>query len=259
MKKTRFSPRPHHIPFVVFALAAIIMSAGLVVTLLQKTAPATTGNIYLASKTAAAKTGEDVSFVVRISPGTTIDTVTATASYDSNVLTFKKATYADSPFSSQIPATQKGNTLTVQAAKLGGKGIKDDSYIATLVFTAKKQGTVNLKLIDGNAALAGVATHPTIDGKVVETPPSTVTASGSGSQSGGNSPATTSPAIFRPAQALLSAVGLSTTTAARVAPWLTGLVICIVLAAVTLVVLLIYRHRRNNKKESSHVIQPPSN
>ena len=240
--KTIPIPKPHHIPFIVIALAMLVLSVGLVLTLLQKRAPATTGDIYLEKTKVAAKEGEEVRFVAMINPGAPIDTVTTTARFDEANLKYQKTEYTQSPFASQIPATMAGNQITVQSAKLGGNTVNASSLIATLVFTALKSGTHTIDLMYGNAARAGVATHPTIMGKVVEDPLLT----NKSQTSGKGALEESSPLTFAaaPLVGMLKSAGVSSDAAKRVAPWLFGLGVCIILAGITGTILYVRRKHK---------------
>lgn len=235
----------------ILGIIAIVLAAGLVLTLLQKTAPANTGNIYVTQASVSASQGAEVRYTLRITPGAAIDTITASAAYDSNDLTFKKAEYTDTPFSSQIPATDKNNVVTVQAAKLGGQTIQTDSFIATLVFTASKSGNHSIDLTDGNAARAGVATHPTVMGKVIEVTPTRAT---DNTVTSAADTATTPLATFSaPATALLKTLGVSSKTAEKAAPWVMGLITCLLLGVISLIVVLRIRAKKHPK--TSNVAQ----
>lgn len=267
MKNRRLIPpvAPHHIPLIVVALAAVVLSVGLVLTLMQQKAPASSGNIYLAQASVAAEKDAEVRFDVRITPGAHIDTVTATAKYDPSKLTFTSASYTDSPFGSQIPAVNQDGRVTVQAAKLGGQTVESDAFVATLVFTALTAGTQTVELTDGNAARAGTATNPTVSGKTVTRPASQSTGSASG-QSGtdGQEAADDTQddsiigAASQPVAALLSAVGVSPQTAQRAAPWVGGLLLCIIVVAVVVTMRTVRRKKGNKQKETPHGQAPIS-
>lgn len=227
------------------AIVAVVVAVGL-----QQPLPAKTGDIYLTEKSATVKKDGDVSFTLRITPGTAIDTVTATLSYDKSLLQYVKATYTDSPFGSQIPAAARDDSVTIQAAKLGGQTVDSDAFIATISFKGLKDGTARPTLTAGNAARAGEATHPTLAGKIVEASDS---ASGSGASStDGTGKSTTinndnregiAPMITRPVEHLLQAAGVDVVTARRMAPWIVGVILAALLAGIVLVVLWYRKHR----------------
>ncbi len=266
MKNHRFIPTlaPHHIPLFVILLAAVCLSIGLVLTLMQKDAPASSGNIYLSKASVAAQKDQEARFDVRITPGAHIDTVTATAKYDKSKLAFKSAVYTDSPFTSQIPATDQDGQVTVQTAKLGGQTVDSDAFVATLVFTSLTAGTQTLELTDGNAAKAGTATNPTISGKTIarSTSQSTSGASQSSANAGeaADEPKDTSiiDAASQPIVAVLKAVGVAPQTAQRAAPWVGGLFLCALLVAVVIGIRILRSKKGNKKKEISHGPTPLS-
>lgn len=250
--------RTHHIPFLVIGLIALLLSVGLVVTLLQKEAPATSGNIYLAKAETAVQKGSEARFDVRITPGTRIDTVTATARYDTSKLTFKSAAYSNSPFTSQIPATAQSGMVTVQAAKLGGQTVEDDAFVATLVFTALMSGDARLELTDGNAARAGSPTNPTVNHKTIDRSSApnasgvgSATQSGTTNDSAGHSDNGFIGIVTKPLTALLAATGITPRAAETGALWLSGLLLCLLVTA-ALIIVRIVRRKKSNKEIRDH-------
>lgn len=166
MKKTTFKPRRRHIALAVLIVVLVALLTGLVLSLNQKS-PTSSGNIYMTPKSAHVNKGSDVTYTIRVTPGTPIDTVTATLTYDAAKLSYKSASYNESPFSVQIPAIKKTGSVMIQSAQFNGK-VTNDSYIASLTFTALENGSPKVKL-SGNAAYQGVATNPAINGKSTQT------------------------------------------------------------------------------------------
>lgn len=208
--KFKFKPQRRHLPYLIIAVIALALLVGLVMSLLQKDPHTTSGNLYLTPKTASASKGSDISYTVRLSPDSPVDTVTATLSYDASKLTYKSVSYKNSPFSVQIPAITKSGSVTVQAAQFNGK-ITTDSFVASVVFTALDNGSPEVKLV-GNAAYAGVATNPTING----------------------------------------AGGASSKSLQQAASWITGLLICLIGAAI---ILIIRRRQPTLQSNNSKKIQ----
>ena len=192
--KLTFKPQRRHLPYLIIAVIALALLAGLVLSLLQKDAQTTSGNLYLTPKNTSASKGSDVSYTVRLSPDSPVDTVTATLSYDASKLAYKSVSYTNSPFSVQIPAITKSGSVTVQAAQFNGK-ITTDSFVASVIFTALDNGSPEVKLA-GNAAYAGVATNPAING----------------------------------------AGGASSKSLQRIAPWAIGLLLCLVATVILLII-----------------------
>lgn len=160
MKKINFKLQPHHIALSIAALTTLVFSVGLVISLLQKN-PSASGNLYITPKSASVSKDSEVTYTVRLSPGTPVDTVTATLHYDASKLSYKSTSYKSSPFDIQIPAIQKARSITLQSAQYNGN-VTRDSLVASVVFTALENGTPEIKLT-GNAAHAGVATNPTLN------------------------------------------------------------------------------------------------
>lgn len=249
------TPKPRHIPFILLGVIALILSVGLVLTLLQTEAPASSGNIYLENASVSAKKDEPVKFVIRIDPGANVDTVTATAEYDTDKLKYSKTEYTDSPFSSQIPASDDDGKVTVQAAKLGGETVNKDAFVATVIFTAQESGSQQVTLVDGNAAHAGIATNPSVMGKTIER--STSSTGGSSSTDNDTEAAsddTSTPleaatdTLSSPVASLLESIGVSPDTAKRASTWVVGLLICGIIAAVV-AIIIIARKKKQQKKQ----------
>ncbi len=130
-----------------------------------KTAEVDTGRISIVQPTRTVMRGDEVSFAVHIDSPVSIDTVTATLRYDTELLTYKKTTYDTANFGSHIPAIAQGDTVMVQAAKLGGEPVQGDMLVATITFVAQRDGTTTVVLAEGDAARAGAATHPQLEPK----------------------------------------------------------------------------------------------
>lgn len=251
--KFNLKPRPHHIPLIVVILVAITLSIGLVLTLLQKDSPAATGNLYLVPKSAFTSKDQDVTYTVRLFPGAPVDTVTATLTYDTSKLAYKSVSYKDSPFSVQIPAINKPGSLTIQSAKFNGN-ITQDSLVAAVIFTALDGGTQNVTL-NGNAAHAGIATHPAINGVPNEDINAGAVAcdaadcpkSSNSAQDSTTVPANAANGLT---QNVLKAVGVSPASARRAAPWLMGVAVCMVVGA-GIALFLILRRRRHTLQSSN--------
>lgn len=253
------TPKPHHFPIAIFAILIVSLSVGLVATLLQKDVFSTNGNMYLSPISVPAKNAE-LRVVVRIMPGTKVDTVTATVSYDKNKLTYKKVEYTNSPFTTQIPAIAHDGSVTVQSAKFGGGTVDGDSLIATILFTATADSASLPTLVYGNAAYAGKATNPTINGKVANEAANPLAVSATSAQTGlstdtaenENSPAAL---LVSPISSLLKQIGVSDETAEDAAPWLTGIIISIVAAGITCSGWIVYKRVREKQtapQEVSH-------
>lgn len=160
--KFKFKPQRRHLPYIIIAVIALALLVGLVFSLLQKDSQTNSGDLYITPKNASASKNSDVTYVVRLSPDTPVDTVTATLSYDASKLSYKSVSYTNSPFGAQIPAIKKTGSVTIQSAKFDGD-VTRDAFVASVVFTALDGGPADVKL-SGNAAQAGVATNPTING-----------------------------------------------------------------------------------------------
>lgn len=232
-------------------LIIMVSLTGLILSLMQKQALGASGNIYVAPIDAISQKGTQVRVVARIVPGTRVDTVTASIKYDTDALTYTKADYTGSPFSSQIPATVKDGIITVQTAKLGGQTVESDALIATLLFVTKKDSTSVPKLIYGNAAFAGTATNPNIEGQAADktadplaVPSSVSTSNQAKTTKGPNAGVGVNPLLSPFASLLKSAGGVSSETAKRAAPWLAASTVSIMAGAAIFSWQLYQRHQK---------------
>ncbi|QQS20308.1 hypothetical protein IPL85_02580 [Candidatus Saccharibacteria bacterium] len=226
--KTKWKAKISRKVMVVMAFLTILVMPSLVVYMTtsesQQVLPATSmGNMYLAPEAPQAKQGDPLAVNVRIEPGTPIDTVVARLQFNPDQLTYTSVSYQNSPFATQIPIVVTSNRVTVESAKFGNGPVTADSLIAQVTFTAKQTGVAELTL-SGDAAYAGVATHPTIMGEVVPITTSNSTPASAGQPVTGvarqteTASRTTASAPVQLTKSLLTSIGLSEYKAAAVAP-----------------------------------------
>lgn len=139
-----------------------------------------TGNIYLtAAPTGPVLINNNVDVTVRINPGTTVDGVQATITYDATKLQFIAQDSTGSPFDIAL-GTQTGGagTVTMTRGNLSG-GVSTDALVAKITFKAIiGTGTTTVQ-VAGNATKAGVYTNPTTTNTTIAlatpdtTPPAT--------------------------------------------------------------------------------------
>lgn len=161
MKVPRLSRRRQLI--ILGSTIAVLAVSGAAWWYFTRTAP--TGRIYLENASQSIKEGDEVKVAVRIDTKAPVDAATGTVRYDSDLVEYKSAEYDTSNFGFSIPAIHQGNTVQVQAAKLGGATVQGDAPIVTITFKAKKDGTARFTLVDGNAAKAGEYTDPELTPK----------------------------------------------------------------------------------------------
>lgn len=240
--------RPTRKQIILLSLGAIVAAGGIVaVLLLQHQKAESVADIYLQPATKSVTKGSEVQFAVRITTDQPVDTITASVQFDTAALTYKKARYTDSPFSSQIPAIVGDNTVTVQAAKLGGENVKGDAFVAELTFTAKKDTTVNPTVSAGNAALAGVATNPTLQGKVVENA-SALPAQ----QSGIDTKDESAFASLSPTNHLLQTMGADSAVATKIGPIVDGVVLLLLIGSIVFFVIRNRKRKQSKTKGDAH-------
>jgi len=234
-------PKKHQIPLTIVAVAFLVTTIGLLVGVTQKTTPAGVGNLYLSERSLSAQEKQDVTYTVRITPDTTIDTVTATLTYDKDKLAFKSADYKNSPFSVQIPALKHDGSVTIQAAQFNG-AITGDSLFARVTFTATRSGSHEVKLSAGNAAHAGLATNPALNGVTQYAEEATTSAAPAANP------------VVRSSQYILQTGGASPAAALRGAPWLIGVVISLIAAIPATLYFLKQRKTKPSSKHTANVV-----
>jgi hypothetical protein len=139
-----------------------------------------TGQIYLSPTTQTALVNQPVSVNVRITPGTSVEGVQATVSYDATKLQFVSIDATGSPFDQALGAQTGGNgTVSLTRGTLNGS-ITTDSFIAKINFTTLAGSGSTTPSVTGNAAHQGVYTNPsggnaTITLQTPDTTPPTAT------------------------------------------------------------------------------------
>ncbi len=137
-----------------------------------------TGNLYISPATKSMFINTNVTIAVRLTPGTTVDGVEATITYDATKLTYVSTDSTGSPFDIALGA-QTGGAGTVKIARgnLNG-GVATDSLVANVTFTAiAGSGTTTLQ-VAGNATKAGAYTNPVVTNSTItlQTPDTTAPA-----------------------------------------------------------------------------------
>lgn len=208
-------------------IIAVVVFVTTLYLVLRNQTPPIQGNVYLTPASLSFKKDAEVQLNVRMTPGTPIDTVTATLGYDPSLLAYKTVTYNNSPFDSQIPATNTNQKITLQVAKLGGEAVSDDAFVGTVIFTALRDGSTRPTLSAGNAARAGKAVNPNLARK-------TVSSAATNKQS---TAATSSSAV------------------AQIAPWLMIAIGVLLLAGVAIAVVKNRKQKKAKHKEPENELE----
>ncbi len=184
--------------------AFTILSLGISTAALQH-ASAATGSIYLSSTSSTVLVGNTIDVNLRVNPGTNVDTVDASVSYDATKLQFVSADCSGSPFTTPYPSCPtSGNPVHFTSLLLGGGTVSTDSFVGKITFKAlASSGSTALNVsgdtaYQGNAIGAGTAgttlnfTAPaaTCPSGQTGTPPNCVTppvSTGGGTSTGGTS------------------------------------------------------------------------
>lgn len=179
---------------------------------------AATGVIYVSPSSTSVQVGSVFSVAIRINPGTSVNAVQATMSYNASALQWLSNSIG--AFSTCTQNTGGGGSVTLSCAMLG-TSTSSDSLIASVSFKALVgSGSSSLQLSNANAANNGTYTNPSVSNGSVSfyspapapspTPSSPTGPSGStstrystssGSSSAGSTSTTNSPTTQPTAQA----------------------------------------------------------
>lgn len=125
-----------------------------------ESAPAKNDKIYLDYTQNVYARGDSIHVAVRIATKQPVDTATATVRYDNSAVEYVATKYSTEQFDSQLPAITAEDTVTVQAARLGGATVTGDVVFATLTFTAKERTAPKFIINSADAARAGTSIEP---------------------------------------------------------------------------------------------------
>jgi len=143
------------------------------------------GLLYLSPSSSSVQVGSNLTLQLRINPGTTINSVEATISYDPSALSFISST--PSFFATCVQNSGGGGNINLSCASLANS-TSSDTLVSTLQFQALAgSGSSAVTLTSGNAAY-GTYTNPGLQSASVSfTSPAPPASSGGGSSSGGSS------------------------------------------------------------------------
>jgi hypothetical protein len=127
-----------------------------------------TGNLYgVSSATGPVLINNNVDVTVRLTPGTTVDGVQATLTYDQTKLQYVSMTAAGSPFDLELgPQTGGTGTVSVVRGNLSG-GVSTDALVTKVTFRALAGTGSTTVQMSGNATKNGVYTNPTTAGATI--------------------------------------------------------------------------------------------
>jgi hypothetical protein len=194
-------------------ISIVMLVFGLSSVLTVNYAFAATGRIYLTPSASSIKKDETVTVSVRITPGTTVDSVQGTLTYDTSRLQFVSVNTAGSAFSAELTNTQSSGSVNFARGDFGS-GVSSDALVETITFKGLATvGTANIGLSGANAASGGTFTNPASSGTSVTiyTPVATPTPSPQPSTPT-PSPTTPSPSKSTPGTSSTPKSGSSSTT-----------------------------------------------
>lgn len=126
-----------------------------------------TGVVYLSPGSSSLQSGSSETLSLRINPGTTVDGVQATVSFNASSLRLNSVDTSGSPFSAQLQKTVGTSSFTVALGNLSG-GVSTDSLIATFNVTAlTSSGSATLSVTGANATSGGSYTNPSASGATI--------------------------------------------------------------------------------------------
>jgi hypothetical protein len=210
---------------------------------------AATGSIYVTPASNSVQVGNSFTVSVRISPGTTVDSVQGTVGFDASKLQLVSVNTASSAFTTELQNTTSSGSVVFARGDFGA-GASTDSLIESITFKAlASSGSGSISLSGANADASGSFTNPSSTGASVSftaapvatptcpsgqtgTPPNCVTpvtggsgTSGGTSSGGSKTPTTKTPTSTTTTPSTTSSpapTGASTPTAAAPAPTVTA-------------------------------------
>jgi hypothetical protein len=120
-----------------------------------------TGNLYISPASSNVLVGNNVTVVLRINPGTSLDGVMATVNFDSTKLQFVSANTTGTPFTTVLQSPTAGTGTVTVSSGLLGSSVSTDSLVMTMTFTAVAGSGSTQLTVTGNATHGGAYTNPT--------------------------------------------------------------------------------------------------
>jgi len=187
---------------------------------------AATGLVYLSPSSASVQSGSSQTLALRINPGTAIDGVQATITYDSSMVQETAVDTASSDFGSVLQKSISTGTIVLALGSLGGT-ISSDALVANVTFKALANGGgTSIQLSNVNASYSGSYTNPGSSGAnlsftAVPSTPAPAAASSTGATTKKATTTTTSstpatPATSTPSQAVATPKAVATVNLASV-------------------------------------------
>lgn len=130
-------------------------------------AMAATGSIYITPASNSVQNGNTVTVSVRISPGTTVDSVQGTVGFDAGKLQLVSVNTGGSAFSTELQNTTSSGSVVFARGDFGA-GVSSDALIESITFKALvSSGSTSITLSGANADAAGSFTNPSSAGASV--------------------------------------------------------------------------------------------
>lgn len=128
---------------------------------------AATGSIYLSPASSTVNANDTFTVALRVNPGTTVDAVDATITYDPNVLQFVSIDTSASVFPVALASSGGNGKVYIARGNFTPTGVLPDSLVAAVNFKAVTASSSSALSLAGNLTYAGAYTNPTVTGATV--------------------------------------------------------------------------------------------
>jgi len=149
-----------------FVALAITVSGGV---LAFNTAQAATGKLYLTPASPNVNYGKNVTLNLRLTPGTAVNGVTASVTFDTAKLKYVSINTSSSAFPIQLSQSVNGGTITLDRGILNSTGTNKDGLVASITFQSRVYNGTTTVGVSGNATKADGSgyTNPSVAGATV--------------------------------------------------------------------------------------------
>lgn len=117
-------------------------------------------SLYLTPATSSVNVGDTVSVALRIDPGTTVDAVQATISYDPAVLSYVSTDATNSAFPVAIQLSSQLGSLQIARGAFAPTVVNTDSLVANITFKSLAAANPATLQLSGNATYGGNYINP---------------------------------------------------------------------------------------------------
>lgn len=182
-----------------FVALAITVSGGV---LAFNTAQAATGKLYLTPASPNVNYGKNVTLNLRLTPGTAVNGVTASVTFDTAKLKYVSINTSSSAFPIQLSQKVSGGTITLDRGILNSTGTNKDGLVASITFQSRVYSGTTTVGVNGNATKADGSgyTNPSVAGATVYHKPGSCSSSQIGTPPNCKTPTPVTPSQPKPTQ-----------------------------------------------------------